>query len=49
MARKKEYERAVLIRMSQEQHEKLKKIASAKGKGIADIVRDYIQRAKCPK
>lgn len=49
MPRKKEYDRAVLIRMSQEQHEKLKKIANAKGKGIADIVRDYIQRAKCPK
>lgn len=47
MPRKKEFECAVLVRMSKEQHEKIQRIAEQKGKSIADVVRDYIQRAKC--
>lgn len=49
MARKKEFDTAVLVRMSKEHHEKLEKIAQAKGIALADVIRSMINRAKCPK
>lgn len=49
MPRKKEYETAILVRISKEQHDKLQKIATAKGQGVAETVREYIKRAKMPK
>lgn len=49
MARKKEYETAILVRINKAQHEKIKAIAEEKNKSIADILRDYIKRAKSPK
>ena len=49
MSRKKEFEKAVLVRMTEEQHEKIAKIAKKKQATIADTIREYIKRAKCPK
>ena len=49
MPRKKEFQKAVLVRMSDEQHEKLQKIADAKKTSSANVLREYIKRAKCPK